>query len=98
MALFLITYDLRKPGRNYTSLTALLAQTWKGKKIAESVWLVELNCGAAQARDFVQQTVDPNDRIAVIELKPGSDWAARHGFPGGVEWLSFNVTPLAAAA
>lgn len=87
MSLYLITYDLRAPGRNYDALYRLLATTWKGKKLAESVWVAPLKGPASGVRDIVRTVVDRNDRIVVVELKAPFDWAAIHGFPGGLQLL-----------
>ncbi len=87
MALYLITYDLRKPGRNYDDLYKLLRDTWTAKPIAESVWLAELNGPAAAIRDIVLGAVDANDRILAIEVTSSADWAARNGLPAGVALL-----------
>ena len=87
MALFLITYDLRKPGRNYGALYDLLRGTWSGAKIAESIWLAELKGPAPAIRQIVVSTVDSNDRVAVIELKQPFDWAVQQGLPEGVALL-----------
>ncbi|MBA4001672.1 hypothetical protein [Brevundimonas sp.] len=87
MALFLITYDLRKPGRNYESLYELLRDTWEAKPIAESVWLAELKGPAPTIRDFIFGEVDANDRVVVIEITDGADWATGHGMPDGVALL-----------
>ncbi|WP_426041488.1 hypothetical protein [Brevundimonas sp. TWP2-3-4b1] len=87
MGLFLITYDLCQPGRNYDNLYALLRDSWKASKIAESVWLAELKGPAPNVRDFIVRSVDTNDRVAVIELRQPFDWAAHHGLTGGVELL-----------
>jgi hypothetical protein len=79
MALFLITYDLRKPGRNYAALYDLLGKTWQAAKIAESVWLAELKGPAPAIRKLIVATVDGNDRIAVIQLRAPFDWAIQEG-------------------
>lgn len=87
MGLYLITYDLRAPGRNYASLHRLLGTTWKGKKLAESVWVAALKGPASAVRDFVRTTVDRNDRVVVIELKAPFDWASIQALAGGVQLL-----------
>lgn len=87
MGLYLITYDLRAPGRNYDSLHRLLGTTWKGKKLAESVWVASLKGPASAVRDFIRTTIDRNDRVVVIELKAPFDWASIHGLTGGVQLL-----------
>jgi hypothetical protein len=87
MGLYLITYDLRAPGRNYDALYRLLGTTWKGKKLAESVWVAALKGPASAVRDIIKTAVDRNDRIVVIELNGQFDWASIHAFAGGVQLL-----------
>lgn len=87
MPAFLITYDLRAPGRNYNDLHRLLGTTWHGQRVAESVWLANLTRPAPAIRNAIAALLDPNDRIVVIELRPNFDWAARHGLKGGIARL-----------
>lgn len=94
---YLITYDLCKPGRNYDGLITMLATTWKAKKLADSVWLAELQGDTGKVIQCLRQVTDPTDRLAVLEIKPGSDWCTLNAYPGGVQWLSQHVTALKAA-
>jgi hypothetical protein len=87
MALYLITYDLRKPGRKYDDLYTLLETSWKAKRLAESVWLAELKGPAEAIRDLMLAQLDANDRVAVIEIVSGADWAVQQGMTGGVALL-----------
>ncbi|MCB2057162.1 MAG: hypothetical protein H6916_12915 [Novosphingobium sp.] len=96
MAQFLITYD-NKPPRNYAALCRLMAQ-WKAVKLAESVWLATLNGPAATIRNIVQGTLQPNDIVAVIELKAGSNWATNRVNAAANAWLSANILPAQIAA
>ena len=85
MALFLITYDLRKQ-RNYDALLKQL-RDWKCVRPALSVWLGVLRGPAKMIRDLLTPLIDSDDGLVVIELKPGSDWATLRALPGGPEWL-----------
>lgn len=90
MTLFLISYDLRAPGRNYPSLYEALAQ-WKAVRLLESVWLADLPAGRAEPiRDSLQRHLDANDWLAVIELPPGIDWATHLCAKPGVDKLKLN--------
>jgi CRISPR/Cas system-associated endoribonuclease Cas2 len=91
MSLFLITYDLRQPGRNYQPLYDLLGTNWRASKVAESVWLLQITADAVTVRDTIHRVVDDNDRIIVIELKAGSMWATRTAMPDGAAWLQRNI-------
>jgi hypothetical protein len=96
MTSFLIAYD-NKPPRNYTALYQLMA-AWNAVRLADSVWLANLNGTATQVRDIVQSRLQANDVIAVLELKQGSNWATRHVPPAASAWLSANILPAQKAA
>jgi hypothetical protein len=97
MAQYLITYD-NKPPRNYTSLYQLMA-SWKAIRLADSVWLANLQGPAGPIRNIVMSKLQLNDLVAVVELKHGADWAVSTAVPAAAKtWLSNNVTPSQAAA
>lgn len=96
MAKYLITYDLHKQ-RRYTALYELLS-LWKAVPLLESVWFAQLSGTAEEVRNFLLQTLDADDSLAVIELKPGSDWATRKVDNIATNWLSSHITPAARAA
>jgi hypothetical protein len=74
MAKFLVSYDLRKPGRDYTELfKAIKAKANGWAHPAESVWLIGSDDSAAGVCNALKAHVDPNDGLIVIEL--GRDWA-----------------------
>lgn len=93
---YLITYD-NKPPRNYAALYALMA-SWKAVRLADSVWLANLNAPAGTVRDVVQGKLQRNDVVAVLELQAGSDWATRNVGLAANAWLAGHVTPSQKAA
>lgn len=96
MAQFLITYDLHKL-RKYDRLYQLMA-SWKAVRLTESNWLANLIGPAEIIRNYVGAALDGDDTIAVLEIKPGSDWATVRVTPAAAGWLSANVTPAQKAA
>ena len=70
--LYVISYDLRKPGRDYKSLTDAL----KGigaQRVLESVWAARRDqTSAEKLRDYFKKFIDSNDRLLVVAV---SDWA-----------------------
>lgn len=52
---FLITYD-NHPPRNYIALYRLMA-AWKAERLAQSVWLANLDADAGTVRDIVLRTL-----------------------------------------
>jgi hypothetical protein len=86
MKLFVISYDLKNPGRNYKGLFAKIEAYGTYAKPLESFWLIESNQSATQIVDTLKVEMDTNDRLFVIEAVPGT-WACV-GLPENiVEWL-----------
>lgn len=73
MAVLLVTYDLRAPGRNYEPVFAYLKRFTHCKGM-ESVWLLDTTTPTGQIRDALKTLVDANDRIFVTRLL--KDWAS----------------------
>jgi hypothetical protein len=71
MGLFLVTYDLMKPGQSYQTLFDALAALG-AKRILLSTWVLKSASSAAQLRDHFRQYIDDNDRLFVCQI---SDWA-----------------------
>lgn len=70
----IITYDLRKPGRNYDDLYDAIRAYNIWAKIAESVWFISTQDTCAAVRDKLSKTVDANDIIFVGELTGIAAW------------------------
>jgi hypothetical protein len=85
MALFLISYDLRRQ-RNYQPLYDCL-NNWKAARLLESLWLAELVGPADTVRDILTGLIDDDDAVAVIELKAPFNWATMRTQPTGTAWL-----------
>lgn len=83
MAVILVTYDLKQPGRNYQPVYDYLkTHTWcKG---IESVWLLDTTKSVSTIRDEIGRIVDSNDIIFVVRLM--REWASRHYYCG--DWLN----------
>jgi hypothetical protein len=85
MALFIISYDLRRQ-RNYQPLYDCL-NNWKAARLLESFWLAELVGPADTVRDILTGLIDDDDAVAVIELKAPFNWATMRTQPIGTAWL-----------
>ena len=55
MASYILSYDLRAPGRNYASLYDAIKVYGKWARINESVWAVVTSSSATQIRDHLIQ-------------------------------------------
>lgn len=93
---YLLTYDLHKR-RAYDSLYRLLAG-WGAVRLTESLWMANLKGPAEVVRDLMLAQLDADDTVAVVEVKPGSDWATMRVSTAAAAWLSNNVTPSKKAA
>ncbi len=84
MPCYIISYDLRTPGRNYNALYEAIKAYGTWAHINESLWAVVTTKTAVQVRDHLATHVDQNDRIFVI--KSGVEAAWRHSICKN-EWL-----------
>jgi hypothetical protein len=67
MARFLVSYDLRKPDRNYEPLWNRL-RDWKGMRALESAWIIEWTTTSVLLRDDLMKYIDANDGLLVVKV------------------------------
>jgi CRISPR/Cas system-associated endoribonuclease Cas2 len=78
MAVFLISYDLRKPDFDYKPLYAALA-TMKAKHVQDSVWGIDTNWDAAKVFDTLWQHMhNEKDRLFVVTFDKAKNYKARN--------------------
>lgn len=77
--IYLITYDLRRPTRNYETLYQGIQSTGRAFKLLESVWILSTNLSAIDVRNHLSRFVDNNDQLVIIE---------QH-----TTWATYNVDP-----
>lgn len=72
---YLITYDLDRPGQDYTDLLAYLRKLG-ATRVLESVWLLKSDLEHGALRDQIRSNgrVDTNDRILVVGLNGAGAW------------------------
>jgi len=70
---FTVSYDLRKPGRDYTRLLARLRELG-GVRPLLSYWVLQGDYSAAALRDDLVTHMDANDAILVLDV-PSQSWA-----------------------
>lgn len=73
MAVILVTYDLKQPGRNYGPLHAYLKVFTHCKEL-ESVWLLDTSATPEAIRDGLKPYIDSNDILFVTKL--AQSWAS----------------------
>ena len=71
---YLITYDLDKPGQDYSDLIPAL-KNLGAKRFQYSAWLLENSqYEPIQIVNHLAQFVDGNDRLLVVEVKNNAAW------------------------
>lgn len=75
MALYLITYDLKTPGKDYAALAAALSG-YGATKVLLSVWLLPSVKSASAIWDAINRdgNLDTNDRLLVTEVANEAAW------------------------
>lgn len=68
----LVTYDLKKPGQDYAGLIEALKNVGTWWHYLESTWLLDTSLTPSQVWERIKTYVDKNDRVLVVELKPGT--------------------------
>ncbi|MEQ9468291.1 MAG: CRISPR-associated protein Cas2 [Ekhidna sp.] len=74
MKSYIISYDLRSPGRNYNALYDAIKSYGTWGKVTESTWAIITTQSAAQIRDYLLKHIDVNDRIFVIKSGGEAAW------------------------
>jgi CRISPR/Cas system-associated endoribonuclease Cas2 len=72
--LYLVTYDLNKPGQDYQSLFAAL-QRLGAKRVLYSTWVLRsTQYSAKQIFDYLLTHIDAGDRLLVTPMGDWSSW------------------------
>lgn len=87
--LYLITYDLKKPGQNYSELYEAIKSLGDWQHPLESSWLVRVN-DKIRAQDIynrLRPKIDDNDRIFITEIPSENN---RQGWLSKTFWTWLN--------
>ena len=69
MKIYSITYDLKKPGRDYSGLYDAIKSYEDWCHPLESTWLVLTQHTASQIWGVIKRHIDQNDSVLIIEVK-----------------------------
>ena len=72
--IYIITYDLTNPGRNYEELLKILKTQGKWARLGGSSYLVACDSTVIQLRDNLKVALDINDKIYVSLLSSPAAW------------------------
>lgn len=90
MSCLLITYDLNKPGQNYSGLydeIKSLGSAWWHH--LDSTWLVRTSLSANDAADRIKKRIDDSDSLLVLNVTNDaySGWLSQDAW----DWLKTNL-------
>jgi hypothetical protein len=90
MNTYLIGYDLRKPGQDYSALfDAIKGLTGTWWHHLDSTWVIRHPGSAVDIRDALTPHLDSNDELLVVQLSGEGAW---YGFNNrGSDWLPGNI-------
>lgn len=85
---FNVSYDLRKPGKDYTDLIAEIKRSDGWAHPLESTWLISTSETADQLYVRLRQRMDANDYILVMRVtQPSNGWLPQDQW----NWISTHV-------
>lgn len=84
MAVFIVTYDLRKPGKDYSSLIKAL-EALPNCHAQGSVWFVQYTGLVTALVESLKTHIDGNDQIFAGEMN--GNWASLNQ-PNCSKWLN----------
>lgn len=88
MKTYLISYDLKIPGRNYQGLYDVLKSFSKWGNINDSVWIIKSSKSSVEIRDYLLKYMDYNDSLFVIKTEKEAAW---RNVRANSEWLKNNL-------
>jgi hypothetical protein len=83
---YLITYDLKKPARDYSTLFVGIQSFGTYAHVLESVWIIKSDLSALQVRDYLKRYLDGDDKIFVTGIIP-REWASVNLAPNTITWM-----------
>lgn len=72
--LYEISYDLRKPGRDYSRLYEAIKGYGDWAHPLDSVWIISASQTAVQVRDHLKSRMDANDGLLVTRMSGEAAW------------------------
>lgn len=88
MTVYVVSYDLRAPKRDYQPLYERLA-AWRAVRALESVWLIEAESSALQVGVDLRNHIDKDDGLLVTPVSGRTAWSAIE--PEAAEFLRNRV-------
>ena len=83
MAVYMVTYDLLSPGKDYGPLLAAI-RSYTQCDALKSAYFIDTSEAASTVRDKLMKLIDANDKLYVLRLQ--QEWAANRAM-ACTEWL-----------
>lgn len=90
MSIYVITYDLKKPGQQYSQLYEEIKNLGDWWHYLESTWLVNSSLSPDQIWDRIAnaKTVDSNDHVLIIAVtRPYQGWLPKEAW----DWINARL-------
>jgi hypothetical protein len=74
--IYLITYDLKKPGRDYSSLHETIKSATSWWHYLDSTWIIYSKLTVDEWSEKIRQVIDINDRFIIVDIthRPRQGW------------------------
>lgn len=69
MAVYVISYDLNRPGQDYTELYKAIKSYGTYSHRLDSTWLIETSTPLNTISKHLLKNIDKNDNLLIIEVK-----------------------------
>lgn len=88
----LVTYDLKKPGQDYTSVHDSIKSCGTWWHYLESTWLLDSHMTAEEIATKIRSHIDKNDRLLVIGVTGDySGWLTQEAW----DWMNSRARQMA---
>lgn len=88
MAVFMVSYDLNKPGKDYSSLYEELKKKGAWWHYLDSTWLIDTAESSKQLATRLLKKMDDSDWLLVMEVRrPAHGWLSQDAW----DWINEHV-------
>lgn len=86
---YIVSYDLKAPGRDYSSLYSAIKTGREWLHPLESMWIVWTTESASELYNSIHPMMDPNDLLFISEINPRNrqGWLAKTCW----EWMNQRI-------
>lgn len=90
MAVYCVSYDLHRPGQDYSKLIEELESSPDWWHYLESTWLISTNESPDQVWNRIGKHLDKNDRALIIQVGPNCQgWLPQEAYA----WIRTKFAP-----